>query len=469
MLTSWQTQIVFSTRHLSVLTFPCGRYSGRSLNGARLVVARPGGHQDGKYLIDLVADKEITVVHFVPSMLAIFLEQADVESCRTLRLVFCSGEVLPLNLTERFFSRSDAALHNLYGPTEAAIDVTYWACVKESSLSTVPIGRPIANTQIYILDSNGEPLPVGVVGEIYIGGDGLAQGYLNRPDLTAEKFIPNPFSTNPNSRLYRTGDLAKYRADGNIDFLGRDDHQVKLRGHRIELGEIEHILRQLPSVKESVIAARDRDSSGEKELVGYLVCNHESARSVSELRRFLQEKLPEYMVPSSFVFLEAFPLTPNGKIDRNALPPPDGERPQLDQGFVEPRTEIEELIAQIWREILKLDKIGIHDNFFELGGHSLLATRVVARLQSNFHVDLALRKLFELPTVAGLAQHIDALRRSGAGTVMRTNRASRSESTAALVLFPTPAVVLAEGRYEFVRIQHTRGVPQSKAISTARR
>ena len=206
-----------------------------------------------------------------------------------------------------------------------------------------------------------------------------------------------------------------------------------------------------------MIVARDRDSSGEKELVGYLVCSHESAApTVSELRRFLQEKLPEYMVPSLFVSRTPFPLTPNGKIDRNALPPPDGQRPQLDQGFVEPRTEIEELIAQVWREILKLDKIGIHDNFFELGGHSLLATRVVARLQSNFHVDLALRKLFELPTVAGLAQHIDALRRTGAGTVMAP-------------IVPVPGISCCPCRFpnggfgtcrrstEFVGIQYTRG------------
>ncbi len=223
-------------------------------------------------------------------------------------------------------------------------------------------------------------------------------------------------ATSPRLRLYRTGDRARYRANGNIEFLGRIDNQVKIRGHRIELGEIETILNQHPSVKESVIVARDRDSSGEKELVGYVVSAQKTALSVSELRRFLHEKLPDYMIPSLFVFLNNLPLTPNGKIDRNALPPPNGERPQLDQGFVEPRTEIEELIAQVWREILKLDKIGIHDNFFELGGHSLLATRVVARLRRSFNVDIALRKLFELPTVAGLAQHIDLLRHSEFGT-----------------------------------------------------
>ncbi len=400
------------------------------LNGASLVVARPAGHQDGKYLLDLITDKEITVVHFVPSMLNIFLEQADVENCRTLRLVFCSGEVLPLNLQERFFARSDAALHNLYGPTEAAIDVTYWACVKNTNLSTVPIGRPIANTQIYILDASGEPVPAGVAGELHIGGDGLAQGYLNRPELTAEKFIGNPFSDDPHSRLYRTGDLARYLADGNIEFLGRDDNQVKIRGQRIELGEIEHVLNQHPSVKQAVIVASsfpppslrspvegEGVSESDRNLIAYLVLDAEKPLA-TELRNFLKQKLPDYMIPSQFVFLDSFPLTPNGKLDLNALPAPDGARPQLDQALLEPRSEIEELIAQVWRELLKLGRIGVHDNFFELGGHSLLATRVIARLRDSFNVDVALRKLFELPTVAGLAQHIDVLLHSELGATI---------------------------------------------------
>ena len=310
--------------------------------------------------------------------------------------------------------REHGRLWNLYGPTETTI----WSaiCAVESGERSVPIGRPIANTKIYLLDSHLQPVPIGVRGELYISGDGLARGYLNRPELMAEQFVANPYSDKPGSRLYKTGDVARYLVDGNIEFLARIDNQVKIRGHRIELGEIETILNQHPAVKESVVVARDRDSSGEKELVGYVVSTHESALSSANCGDFLQEKLPDYMMPSLFVFLETFPLTPNGKVDRNALPPPDGERPQLDQGFVEPRTEIEELIAQVWREVLKLDKIGVHDNFFELGGHSLLATRVVARLRGSFHVDIALRKLFELPTVAGLAQHIDLLRHSEFGT-----------------------------------------------------
>ncbi len=385
------------------------------LNGASLVVARPGGHQDSAYLAELIVQQKITVLHFVPSMLEVFLEQPG---CGSVRLVICSGEALSVDLQERFFARFDAELHNLYGPTEASIDVTSWACERRSNRRSIPIGRPIANTQIYILDPYMQPVPIGMPGDLYIGGDGLARGYLNRPELTAEKFVVNPFIDHPKSRLYRTGDRAKYLADGNIEFLGRIDNQVKIRGHRIELGEIEATLIQHPAIRECVVVARARDSLIEQSLIGYVVPKQQPAPSVAELRSYLKEKLPEYMIPPVFMQLDDLPLTPNGKIDRNALPPPDGERLQLDQGFVEPRTEIEELIAQVWREVLKLDKIGIHDNFFELGGHSLLATRVVAHLQSNFHVDIALRKLFELPTVAGLAQHIDALRRSGVGTVI---------------------------------------------------
>ena len=431
----------------------------------KLILASKAESGDSARLLLRLNASQVSVMQATPSLWKL-LAETGWESRRGFKIL-CGGEALPRQLADRLVSGADS-VWNLYGPTETTIWSTIGIRCKPGD-DPIYIGRPIANTHIYILDTHMQPVPIGVHGDLYIGGDGLARGYLNRPDLMAERFIQNPFSINPNSRLYRTGDLAKYRADGNIDFLGRDDHQVKLRGHRIELGEIEHILRQHPSVKESVIAARDRDSSGEKELVGYLVCNHESARSVSELRRFLQEKLPEYMVPSSFVFLEAFPLTPNGKIDRNALPPPDGERPQLDQGFVEPRTEIEELIAQIWREILKLDKIGIHDNFFELGGHSLLATRVVARLQSNFHVDLALRKLFELPTVAGLAQHIDTLRRSGRGHGHAHQSCPSIGLNRCLCLFPNAGCGTCRRSIRICPRTTSRGVSQSKAISTARR
>jgi len=419
------------------------------LNGAVLVVACPGGHQDSAYLTELIVQQRITVLHFVPSMLRVFLAQPTLDRCGDLRLVICSGEALSVDLQERFFARFDAELHNLYGPTEASIDVTSWTCQRGSDRCSVPIGKPIANTQIYILDSHMQQVPIGVQGELHIGGDGLARGYFNRPGLTAEKFVANPFDNEPGARLYRTGDRTRYFPDGNIEFLGRIDNQVKIRGYRVELGEIETVLNQHPSVKESVVIAssfppprRGRIKAGvtpltsgvreetplslpspvegegasqsERNLIAYLVPNTEKPLA-TELRSFLKEKLPDYMIPSAWVFLKALPLTPNGKVDPSNLPPLDYSRPALDQGFVEPRSEIEELVAQVWRAVLKLEKVGVHDNFFDLGGHSLLATRVVARLRSNFNIDLPLRKLFEFPTVASLAEHVDLLRRNQSG------------------------------------------------------
>ncbi len=309
--------------------------------------------------------------------------------------------------------KDGASLWNLYGPTETTI----WSMIAkvEPGEGSVLIGRPIANTQIYILDCHLKLVPIGVYGEIYISGDGVARGYLNGRSLTSERFIRNPFSDDPDARLYRTGDRARYRPDGNIEFLGRTDNQIKIRGHRVELGEIEAAINQHPTVKECVVVARARDSSEEKELIGHVVSTQESLVSVDELRRFLGAKMPDYMIPSWFVFLDALPLMPNGKVDRNALPPLDGERPSLDQRFIEPRSEIEELVAQVWREVLKVEKVGVYDNFFDLGGHSLLATRVVARLRNNFSIDLPLRKLFESPTVAGLAEHIDFVCRNQGG------------------------------------------------------
>src|SRR6185503_3800507 len=228
------------------------------LNGAVLVIARPGGHRDRRYLVQLIQRERITVLHFVPSMLEVFLQEAGVEGCASVRQVFCGGEALPYELQQRFFARSGAALHDLYGPTEASIDVTAWECRKGSHYNFVPIGRPIANTQIYILDERLQPVPVGVAGELHIGGVGLARGYLNCPELTAEKFIANPFSDDPGSRLYKTGDRSRYLPDGNIEFLGRMDHQVKIRGYRVELSEIESVLRAHDAVRDAVVVC-DRD------------------------------------------------------------------------------------------------------------------------------------------------------------------------------------------------------------------
>src|SRR5215813_135944 len=373
------------------------------LVGGTVILARGEEVRDGVELIRRIRESSATAMQGTPSTWRMLVDAGWKGS--TEFKILCGGEPLSRVLAEALLSHGQ--VWNLYGPTETTI----WSTMQrvEPGEGPVSIGRPIANTQIYILDSHFQPLPIGVHGDLYIGGEGLARGYLNRPDLTAEKFIPNPFGDNWNSRLYRTGDRAKYCADGKIEFLGRIDNQVKIRGHRIELDEIGSILNQHREVRESVIVARDGDSLLEEGLIGYVVPRREPAPSVTELRTFLKEKLPDYMIPSLFLFLDVLPLTPNGKVDRTALPRPDGERPLLDRGFVEPRTEIEELVAQTWREVLKLDKIGIHDNFFELGGHSLLATRVIARLRVRFNIDIALRKLFELPNIAGLAQHVDNL------------------------------------------------------------
>jgi len=372
------------------------------LTGARLVVAQPGGHRDSAYLVNLIADQQITTLHFVPSMLQVFLEDLGVETCISLKRVICSGEALPTALQERFFARLGAELYNLYGPTEAAVDVTFWACERDSSRQTVPIGRPIANTQIYILDAHLEPIPIGVPGELCIGGVGVARGYLNRPELTAEKFIRDPFRSEPDARLYKTGDLARYLPDGNIEFLGRVDHQVKIRGFRVELGEIEAVLCQHPAIREAIATVLE-DNRRDTRLVGYVVARSEESFDASEVRKYLKQKLPEYMIPSALVLLDELPLTLNGKVDRNALPAPDQDRPQLEDVYQPPRTRGEETLVAIWGEVLKLDKIGIHDNFFELGGHSLLATQIISRIRNSFSIELPLRHMFESPTVAAMA------------------------------------------------------------------
>jgi acyl carrier protein len=311
---------------------------------------------------------------------------------------------LPVELREQFHGRLGGELYNLYGPTEATIDATCALCDRAGSPHTVTIGRPIANTQVYLLDPDLRPVPIDVPGELYIGGECLARGYLNRPELTAEKFITHSFDGEPARRLYRTGDLARYLSDGNIEFLGRIDDQVKIRGYRIELGEIESVLRQHPGVRQAVVVARE-DVSGDKLLVAYLVAASQNS-SVSELRGFLKAKLPEYMVPSAFMFLDVLPLTPNGKIDRKSLPAPDGHRNELEQAYVAPRSPTEEIVAGIWAEVLKLEQVGVRDNFFDLGGHSLLATQVISRVRDAFQMDLPLRSIFEKPTVEELAMVI---------------------------------------------------------------
>jgi amino acid adenylation domain-containing protein len=306
-------------------------------------------------------------------------------------------------------------LINEYGPTETVVGCCVYEVSAQTSLSgSIPIGRPIANTQLYILDQYLQPVPIGVPGELHIGGAGLARGYLNRPSLTAQKFIHNPFSGNPSDRLYKTGDLTRYLPDGNIEFLGRIDNQVKIRGFRIELGEIEAVLAQHPDVLQAVVVVRE-DNPGNKYLAAYLVPKLEAAAppKSSELRSFLLAKLPDYMVPGAFVFLETMPLTPNGKIDRRVLPAPDSSRREQEDKFVAPSTPTEEILAAIWAEVLGLQLVCINDNFFDLGGHSLLATQIISRIWEAFKIELPLRHLFEAPTIASLSQAVETARLAG--------------------------------------------------------
>ena len=368
------------------------------MTGATMVVAKPEGHKDSNYLVDLIAQQQVTTIHFVPSMLQVVLQESNLDRCSSLKRVFCSGEALPFELTKRFFDRLECQLHNLYGPTEAAIDVTFWQCEPDDDLQVVPIGRPIANTQTYILDKHLQPVPIGVLGELYLGGTNLARGYLNRPQLSAEKFIPNPFDKEISLRLYKTGDLARYLPDGNIEFLGRIDHQVKLRGFRIELGEIEAVLDTYPQVDRAIVLATE-DLTGNKRLVAYLASNE--SLETAKLREFLAEKLPEYMIPTIFMTLESIPLTPNGKVDRRALPAPD-IRQEMEKSYQAPATVEEKLIADIWKSVLNLEKVGVGDNFFELGGNSLLAMQIVSRMR-QLDIDLPLNSLFDFPTITQLA------------------------------------------------------------------
>ena len=379
------------------------------LAGARLVLARPGGHRDPAYLRALIEGERVTVLHFVPSMLGAFLGEGGGAGCGGLRRVICSGEALGYELQERCHAAVGAELHNLYGPTEAAVDVTSWDCERGGARREVPIGKPISNTQIYILDAWLGPTPVGAPGELYIGGAGLARGYVGRPDLTAEKFIPDPFNPVAGGRLYRTGDVARYGADGAIEFLGRVDHQVKIRGFRIELEEIEAVFRAHPSVKELVVVARE-DEVLEKRLIAYLVAEAPDPPDVGELRRYAQRQLPEYMMPAAFVLLDELPLTASGKIDRRALPAP--ERQRAETAYTGPRTDVEERLSNIWADLLQIERVGVHDNFFELGGHSLLATQMVSRIRQAFRVELPLQVLFESPTVGELSRAIAAARAS---------------------------------------------------------
>jgi acyl-coenzyme A synthetase/AMP-(fatty) acid ligase/acyl carrier protein len=354
-------------------------------------------------LPSLPPNRAITLINTVPSAIKDLLKKSAIPS--SVSVVNLAGEKLRTEVVNQLYALPHIKkVYDLYGPSEATTYAT-WTLRKPNAPATV--GRPVANTQIYILDAEMQPCPVGVTGEIYIGGDCLARGYINRPELTEERFIPDPFR--PGGRLYKTGDLGRYFPDGNIDFLGRKDHQVKIRGYRIELGEIEAVLAQHPAVQECVAVARD-EGAEEKQLTAYIVAQASSKPSASDVRRFLRERLPDYMVPTAFVAVSALPLTANGKVDRKALPAPTSTTLLADEGQVASSvTPVQEALIEIWRQVLGVEQVGLHDDFFDLGGHSVLVTQITSRVRQVFEIDLTMRHLFGAPTVAALAKVVEEL------------------------------------------------------------
>ncbi|MGZ8498342.1 MAG: amino acid adenylation domain-containing protein [Candidatus Binatia bacterium] len=381
---------------------------GALLNGARLVLIAKDTLLSPQSLSKAIERHGISTLFLTTALFNQMVEQIPAALGKLRSLLFGGEAVDPERVKELLRNSPPSRLLHVYGPTETTTFATwYWVKSITANAATVPIGRPIANTETYILDNHLTPVPIGVCGELYIGGPGLARRYLNHPELTTEKFIEHPFSNDLQARLYKTGDRARYLADGNIEFFGRIDDQVKIRGYRIELGEIEAVLAQHPAIQQAVVLARE-DNPGDRRLVAYTVAVAGSAPSAHDLRSFLQLKLPDNMVPSAYIFLDSLPLTPNGKLDRKVLPAPDHSRADLDDAFAVPTTPVEEILATIWAEILKLDKVGIHDNFFHLGGHSLIATQVVSRINKAFQIDFPLRRLFESPTIASLADSVQA-------------------------------------------------------------
>ncbi len=387
--------------------------------GSTLVFAKPGGHKDPEYLAELIVRENITDINFVPSMLEVFLQYPNASDVKNLKRVACVGEALPSSLRKRFFqSLPNVELHNLYGPTEATINVSWWDCRNESDTPIVPIGSAIANTKLYILDENVKPVPAGVEGELHIGGVQLARGYLNRPQLNNKQFIPNPFDNTSGSRLYKTGDLCRYLPDGNIEFLGRLDHQVKIRGFRIELGEVESVLAERSDIQQVVVMARE-DEPGNKRLVAYMTCLKNNKPDNKDLRDYFSKKVPDYMIPSAFVFLDAMPLTPNGKVNRKALPEPTEHLTIAQTDYVPPQNKTQKALADIFAKVLGIEKVGINDNFFELGGHSLLATKVLTRIPAKLKTKVSIASFFENPTVFKLARVIElSLQKNSAETLV---------------------------------------------------
>jgi amino acid adenylation domain-containing protein len=402
--------------HLAPITFDASTLEIWSalLNGARLALMPPGLTLPEE-IGAAVRQHQVTTLWLTAGLFHVMVEE-HLEDLRGLRHVMAGGDILNVRHVNRFVSECGAVrLTNGYGPTE---NTTFTCCHRVEQVvqgASVPIGKPVSNTRVYILDERMKPVGMGIVGELYTGGDGLARCYLNQPQLTAERFVPDPFGVEAGARLYRTGDLARYSADGVIEFIGRRDQQVKLRGFRIELGELEAALVGHAAVRECLALVRE-DATGDKRLVAYFIPDETEQPTNDELRRYLREKLPEYMIPSAFVALDAFPLTNNGKIDRRALPAPDDVQQSREHLYVAPRNHVEEALAAIIRDVLGIERVSVYDNFFEMGGHSLLATQVITRVRDTFHVDLHLKRFFEHPVIAELAAAIEPLTQAGLET-----------------------------------------------------
>ena len=335
-------------------------------------------------------------------MLRVFLEEITLGDCSCLRRVICSGEVLQVNHVALFNKKfKGVELHNLYGPTEAAIDVSHWEVPLHSSISSVLIGKPVANTNLYVLNETMNLVPFGVVGELYIGGVQVARGYCNKQELTEQRFISSPFKEH--DRLYKTGDLVKWLPDGTIEYIGREDNQVKIRGYRIELGEIEKVLSSVTSVNQCCVLVKE-DTMGGKRLVGYVTIQGKFSKEEIQLQ--LKESLPEYMVPTLWIELEHMPLTVNGKLNRKLLPDPDNSQLST-RKYVAPRNETEELLVAIWQQLLGVEKIGIYDNFFELGGHSLLVTRMVSTIRKEFNMEVTIKNIFKFTTIDEIVCYLE--------------------------------------------------------------
>ncbi|MCE2664272.1 MAG: amino acid adenylation domain-containing protein, partial [Microcystis sp. 53602_E8] len=446
---NFNSQDVWSLFHSYAFDFSVWEMWGALLYGGRLVVVPYLVTRSPEAFYQLLYQEKVTILNQTPTAFRQLIQAEEslkgsfplsrgdrsstTDNDLSLRLVIFGGEALEINSLQPWFQRHGdqcPQLVNMYGITETTVHVTYRPLSMNDLDSTASvIGRPIPDLQVYLLDQHLQLVPVGVPGEMYVGGAGVTKGYLNRPELTTERFIPSPFEKdevipptplnkggNEPSKLYKTGDLARYLPDGNIEYLGRIDNQVKIRGFRIELGEIEALLASHPQIWETVVIVRD-DATGDKRLVAYIVPQSEKTITINEIRQFLKAQLPGYMIPNAFVILDALPLTANGKIDSRALPPPESSSEPSDK-YVAPRTPIEDILVTVWSEVLKVEKVGINDNFFELGGHSLLATKLVAQIRDRLKVELPLRQLFNSATLAELAQGIEQLKQQKSDTIV---------------------------------------------------